>query len=227
MKRYLSILLSFILLAGFAVANKKASGQEIPVKGYSLYWSDEFNGKALDKTKWNHRGVGKKGEAYIAESTVSLDEKGLLIMEAKVHKDSVLTGMIATEGIFEPCYGYFECRASLTNINGVFPAFWLQSRQNQDHGVPELNGVELDIFEYFQHANKYAVAHTLHWGGYGPTHKVAGPVWGALKDTKDGFHTFGLEWTPDSYTTFVDGVQTYTGNSLISEFLSLLYSALE
>ena len=133
--------------------------------------------------------------------------------------------MVSTENIFKTRYGYFECRASLTDAKGIFPSFWLQSPSiNNENGGPDVNGAELDIFEYFPHLRKDAVAHTLHWGGYGSRHKVEGPVWGKLQDTKDNFHTFAIEWTPDSYATFVDGEKTFSGNSLISgvpEFMIL------
>jgi beta-glucanase (GH16 family) len=197
----------------------------IPVSGYRLFWNDEFTGHELNLRKWNYRGTGRRADATISEKAVSLDGKGRLIMEARSEGDSIITGMIATEHIFETRYGYFECRASLTSTPGIFPAFWLQSPAiNNENGNPGNSGAEIDIFEYFPHAKKDFVAHTLHWGGYGNNHKVAGPVWAPLKKTKDGFHVFGLEWTPGSYTTFVDGTMTYTGQANIShvpEFLVL------
>lgn len=206
----------YVLMMTVAVILGKME-QTIPVKGYQLFWNDEFDGRLLDQTKWNYRGLGKRDEAFITGRTVSLDGKGHAVIVVKASRDSILTGMIATEHIFETRYGYFECRASLTKTAGTFPAFWLQSPRNGESGTPDSHGAELDIFEYFPHTKKDSVAHTMHWSGYGNTHKVAGPVWGALQKTKDGFHTFGLEWTPDSYTTFVDGKKTCTGTTFISK----------
>lgn len=215
------VIMSLPMLTGFFKPATKE--QEIPVKGYKLVWNDEFNGKTLDQTKWKHRGLGKRAEAYISESATKLDGKGCLVMEVKQSNDSILAGMIGTELTYQVKYGYFECRASLTKANGVFPAFWLQSGLiNDDKGTPEKNGAEIDIFEYFPNAKKDHVAHTLHWGGYGPGHQMAGPVWVPLKNTKDGFHVFALEWTPESYTTFVDGQITYQGTSLISQVSQFL-----
>lgn len=192
--------------------------QNIPVKGYSLVWNDEFKGRTLDITKWKHRGLGKRDDAYITETATQLNGKGCLVMEVRKSNDSIIGGMIGTELTYVTKFGYFECRASLTKAPGVFPAFWLQSGLiNEEKGTPEKNGAEIDIFEYFPNAKKDHVAHTLHWGGYGAGHQVAGPIWAPLKKTKDGFHTFSLEWTPESYTTFVDGEITYHGTSLISQ----------
>jgi len=200
---------------------------DIPVKGYKLIWHDEFNGNNLDKTKWKFRGLGKRGDAFNTETAIVLDGAGHLVIEAKIKGDSILAGIIDTENLFETRYGYFECRASLTKTPGIWPGFWLQSSLNGENGTPDANGAEIDIFEYFSHAKKDSVSHTLHWGGYGHTHKQSGPVWGALKKTVDGFHTFGLEWTPDRYSTFVDGMKTYSGSALISKVPEFIILSVE
>lgn len=197
-----------------------------PLSGYHLIWHDEFNGKILDRSKWMYRGLGKRGDAYNVESAVRLN-KGCLVITTGVSGDSLTTGMVATEGLFETRYGYFEARVSLTNTNGIWPAFWLQSSLNGDNGTPEKNGVEIDIFEYFRNNRPDAVSHSLHWGGYGRTHHEFGPFYSNLMPKKDGFHVFGLEWTPDYYSTFVDGVKTYTGTTYISRVPQFMILSVE
>jgi len=209
------ITISFLFLLIFIMPGDCS---KIPVKGYKLVWNDEFSGKKLDHGKWNYRGLGKRDDAYITKNAISLDGKGHLIIEASLKGDSIETGMISTENTYHVKYGYLECRAKLMPVKGTMPAFWLQSpRINNPAGVPALDGAEIDIFEYFPHLNKQYVYHSLHWGGYGNTHKTAGPVLGLLDRTADGFHTIGLEWTKNSYTTYVDGKKTYSGDTLISQ----------
>lgn len=229
MRKFFYYIIAFvcILLTGIIISGNIIHQPAIPVQGYQLFWSDEFNGNVLDRSKWKHRALGKRGDAFNTASSVSLDGMGHLVIEAKVKGDSVLAGMISTEGLFETQYGYFECKAFLTKTPGIWPAFWLQSPTNHDNGVPEINGAEIDIFEYFIHAKKDSVAHTTHWGGYGATHDGAGPVWGGLKNTADGFHTFALEWTPVGYTTFVDGALTYSGNPRISKAKEFIILSVE
>ncbi len=213
----------FFIFCGLLV--HKPIKQQLPVKGYTLVWSDEFSGRELNLKKWNHRGLGKRDESYITEQSVKLDGKGHLVMEVKNSNDSVLTGMISTENTFKMKYGYFESRAKFANTPGTISAFWLQSQTiTSGNSSPDKNGAELDIFEYFPHLNKDHVAHTIHYGGYGAGHKVGGPEWGKLAKTSDDFHTIGLEWTDTSYATYVDGVKTFSGNQLISnvpEFIVL------
>ena len=223
MKAMIKLFYSLILLS--CISPKQLQQHPIPVDGYQLFWNDEFDGNSLNKKKWGHRGLGKRDDAYITEESIQLDGKGHLIMEVSKRNDSVFTGMISTVNIFETRYGYFECRVKFTHTAGTFPSFWLQSPTiNKLNGTPEKDGAELDIFEYYPHLNTDHVSHAMHWGGYGASHKMEGPVWGKLAKTADDFHTIGFEWTEKSYRTFVDGKNTFTGNQLISqvpEFLIL------
>lgn len=191
----------------------------IPVKGYSLFWSDEFDGKTLNLKKWDYRGLGKRDETFISKETVQLDGKGHLVLKAMYRNDSILTSMISTDKSLNIKYGYFECRGRFAHTPGTISAFWLQSPHINDiNGTPETSGAEIDMFEYFPNVSKDHVLHTLHWGGYSPQHhRVEGPAYGKLAATTDDFHTIGFEWTDTSYTTWVDGIKTFSGNQLISK----------
>lgn len=198
--------LSLLLLAW-----QQPEPRKIPVKGYRLIWRDEFNGNRLDPSKWFHRNPGLHGESYNVPHTVHLDGRGRLILKGIVRPDSILASQISTQKLFQTTYGYFECRAKLPMRPGSLPAFWLQSNTNGEFGQPRTHGVELDIFEYWPHQSRDSITHGLHYGGYGATHKVHWPVWAPLKKPLDGYHVFGLEWTPTNYKLFVDGVVTYSG----------------
>ncbi|MEO5562360.1 MAG: glycoside hydrolase family 16 protein, partial [Chitinophagaceae bacterium] len=117
--------------------HQDTTDNSLPVKGYSLTWSDEFDNAVASQKKWNHRALGKRDDAYIMKDAVKLDGKGNLIIEVSRRNDSVLTGMISTENIFETTYGYFECRVRFTHTPGTFPSFWLQSRTiNEPNSTP-------------------------------------------------------------------------------------------
>lgn len=215
----------FSLVTSLWLQQSACQSDTIPVKGYTLVWSDEFDGNSLNTQKWDYRQLGLRNDAYNSKNAVWLDGQGHLIIEVSRRNDSVFTGMISTEKTFHTRYGYFECRVKLQTVPGTISAFWLQSPTiNELNSNPQKNGVELDIFEYYAHSFTDQVAHSLHWGGYQATHHLEGPVWGKMANTSDSFHTIGFEWTENSYTTFVDGKKTYSGNSSISkvpEFLVL------
>jgi beta-glucanase (GH16 family) len=216
----------FILSIVLFISQMYYEPPAIPVNGYSMVWQDEFNGSKLDLTKWNFRGTGKRDNTFIVPWTVKLDGNGCLVMSAIKRNDSVFTSMIATEHIKEFTYGYFECRAKFARTPGTISAFWLQSKTISGPGsTPEKNGAEIDIFEFFPHANTTHVFHTLHWGGYQPgQHKVEGPVLGKLEPSGNDFHVIGMEWHKNGYTLYVDGKMTYSGNQFVShvnEFMVL------
>lgn len=226
MKNFILFLILIIVIANCGISQSPMAGW-LNRNKYNLFWSEEFSGTKLDRSRWKYRSMGRRGDAINTSSAIRQDGKGYLFIECRKTGDSILAGIIDTEGLFEATYGYFECRVKLPETNGVWPGFWLQSSSNQDFGLPATEGAEIDIFEYFHNQGKDSVAHTLHWGGYGSSHKMAGPVYGALGRTSDGFHVIGLEWTPTSYKTFVDGAVTYSGNTNISHVPEFLVLSLE
>ncbi|MHC4171015.1 MAG: hypothetical protein ACYSWQ_29095, partial [Planctomycetota bacterium] len=54
-----------------------------PVEGYRLVWSDEFDGDKLDFDKWGYRALGPRRDAINVKETVTLDDKGHLVLTTK------------------------------------------------------------------------------------------------------------------------------------------------
>jgi beta-glucanase (GH16 family) len=88
---------------------RKVGNKGIPVEGYELFWSDEFEGKSLDLEKWDYRGLGARRDAVNVKDAVSLDGEGHLVLTTKGVENEYHTAMIGTQGKFETTYGYFEC----------------------------------------------------------------------------------------------------------------------
>jgi beta-glucanase (GH16 family) len=197
---------------------------------YALFWSDEFDGTTLDASKWNYRKLGPRGAAIDAKDMVALDGQGHLVLTVRRVGDTIHAAMIGTQGKFETTYGYFECRAKLQKSYGPGSAFWLQSPTiGRPVGNPKAAGAEIDIFEYFDPTAK-RVPHTLHWDGYGVDHQSTGSKGRLVADLADGFHTFGVEWTPEKYVFYVDGEESFRTRQAVSqarEYLILSYLAEE
>ena len=64
----------------------------------------------------------------------------------------------------------------------------------------------------------------LHWDGYGKEHHSAGTSM-TLPELTEGFHNYGLLWTPDEYVFYVDGKEVWRskagGVSQVPEYLKL------
>ena len=182
--------------------------------GYELFWEDNFNGDKLDNSKWEVRQPGPRGAGYIDARAVNVKD-GNLELSTFIVNDSVLTGMVGTENRLMTKYGYFECRAELNKSWGPVPAFWIQSTEIREGEDPGKYGVEIDIFEYFKRWGLNVVSHNIHWA-YGPNMHSSPSMESKLEGLEDGFHTFGLEWTPEKYTFFVDGYKYYEIDYAIS-----------
>jgi hypothetical protein vspiD_01210 len=114
-------------------------------------------------------------------------------------------------------YGYYECRCKLQKHDGWWSAFWLQSPIIGCCLDPAVAGVEVDIMECFHPDGRYVVNN--HWSGYGPDHQHegCGPGKGfRLEETPDGFHVFGVDWTPEGYTYYADGKEVLRLNKAVS-----------
>jgi len=191
--------------------------------GYTLFWEDDFNGNALDASKWEVRGIGKRALGYVAEKAVTVKD-GYLTLHALKNGDSIFTGAVGTENKFMTTYGYFECRAKLQQSSGQWGAFWLQSPKLSEGDNPAVHGAEIDIMECFRKLGNDIVSHNVHWGPYGKGQHTTHGMQSYLKGLSEGFHTFAVEWTPDKYIFYVDGYKFYEvqeGISGINEYIIL------
>lgn len=190
--------------------------------GYKLVWKDEFKGNKLDPQKWAVRGVGPRAIAYVSEEAVKVED-GYLKLYALKKGDSLLGSAVGTQGLFMSKYGYYECRAQLQKSPGVWAAFWIQSTEISKGEDPAVFGAEIDILEFFKKLGTDIVSHNVHWA-YGPNQRTTRGMQSYLKGVSEGFHTFGLEWTPEKYIFYVDGYKFYEvtqGISHIEEYMIL------
>jgi alpha-L-fucosidase len=206
--------------------DRKAGNNVLPVKGYELSWSDEFEGKVLDFEKWDYRGLGPRRDAFNVKDAVLLDGEGYLVLTTKRVKDKYHTAMIGTQGKFETAFGYFECRVKLQTQIGHWSAFWLQSPTlGESIGDPGKAGAEIDIFEYLRNRGD-KIQHTLHWDGYGKSHKSAQKI-AEIPGLSHGWHTVGFLWMPTHYVFYMDGRETWRTNKGVSHRPQYIILSLE
>ena len=228
--KYPSHLLALIVLTLFITPLTHA----LPVGVGSQVWSDEFNGNALDSTKWAQLYPdGKWGDAFnsaaaITQSNGTLNLKAYTDSRGRQH-----SAVLATSGLYMAKYGYFESRMKFNDAPGEWSAFWLQSPNNTGTivGNTSVAGTELDVAEHravdstgSDIAGKINSA--LHWDGYANDAKFAENLTPSLTGVGNNgtWHTYGMRWSPTSYTFYVDDQPTWTSNAALSdadEFLML------
>ena len=220
---------SEVLVFNNTTIDKFQAGQfELPIdkSGMTLSFSDYFNTLSLwdghsgtwDTNFWwgaeNGSSLTRNNELqwyidanYAPTSSVhpfSVDNGVLTITAAQASADikplinnyDYTSGLLTTHDTFSQTYGYFEMRADLPENAGAWPAFWLLPEDGS--WPPELDVVEM----YGQNPNSLLMtAHTNQTG----QHTTVGST--VNVSNTDGFHTYGLLWTPDKLVWTYDGVQ--------------------
>ncbi|UEM07134.1 family 16 glycosylhydrolase (plasmid) [Skermanella rosea] len=194
--------------------------------GYRIAFSDEFNNKnaSFPSISWNTNFFQWGGLRTLQgnqERQIYVDPTyrgssgqllgvnpfnvsgGILTIEAKPTSAALkmdLNGMPYTSGLLTSShiqtYGYFEIRAELPVGKGLWPAFWLVGDGNYGNR-------EIDVFEVLGD-DTTRIYQTVHRPN---SPKVGTSYYGI--DTAKGFHTYGLEWTPDEIVWYVDGATTF------------------
>jgi beta-glucanase (GH16 family) len=220
-----SILLIICIQTSFAQQENHFT-TTLPSPEYQLVWSDEFNSTYLDTTKWNFRLLGQRRQAINVKNTVRLEGNGNLVLTTRKVGDEIHTAMIGTQGKFETTFGYFECRVKLQPSHGHWSAFWLQSPTMNQVGDTKKYGIEIDIYECFEPQDN-VIVHNLHWDGYEKDHKHKGSGNRTVNGLLDGYHTFGLEWTPEEYIFYIDGEISWRTDEAISHTDEYIILSLE
>lgn len=180
-------------------------------------FAEEFNGTSLNPSKWTYRGAGTtKHECYIDPNaiTVANGHARIRIYTAK-NLQGVQTnycGAITTQsGTFLHTYGYWEASIRYHYQAGLHCGFWVDSPMINAPIInnPQDSGTEMDIFERIESADHISYDHAVWWDGY-PAYSAGISHEGKQSNLDDGnFHIFGLAWTPESLTFYIDGVQTW------------------
>jgi beta-glucanase (GH16 family) len=184
-------------------------------------WEDNFDGpagQAPNSSKWRYdiggSGWGNNEREYYTNSTSnsSLDGAGNLVITARRESGGqqcwygtcqYTSARLLTAATFTQAYGRFEARMQIPRGQGLWPAFWMLGDGNA--GWP--NNGEIDIME-----NIGKEPNTVHGTIHGPGYSGAGGIGAPYslpggQAFADGFHTFTVDWSPNSIIWYVDGVQ--------------------
>ena len=204
---------------------------------FVLAWNDEFDGDALDDTKWGYRTNfwGRRAHwfAQPEDGAVEVRDSLCRLKLLKKPDGQFVSPQLQTGGLiwdippaddpkgfwplpkrevpkFMHRYGYYECRCRTQQMPGWWSAFWMQTPMQGCCLDPRRAGIEHDIMESFEPGE--LIPHAMHMNGYGAEyvgfHCPREATWKDHYDfDKTRFHHFGMLWEPDGYTFYVDGRQ--------------------
>lgn len=226
-----------------------------PLKGnwkFVKEYSDEFNSKKLDDSKWwdfNPAWPGRK-PAHFSRKNVGV-KKGSLQLTAKAldstkvdielrakGMDKYSTAIVKSKNRIQ--YGYFEARCKSMKAN-VCNAFWLYDPLNADKKYREGSfSEEIDIFEIFGKPGQPEFDR-VYWA---TLHRYETPYVESIvnkKKTKledyskkikmpyefyDDYHTFGFLWTAEKLQWYVDGEMVWERkNDYFTNPLHIIFDA--
>ncbi|QUQ66731.1 glycoside hydrolase family 16 protein [Kutzneria sp. CA-103260] len=195
-----------------------ATASSAAVTPHGTTFSDDFDGPAgagVDLGKW-HFETGDNVNNYEREwytsgaDNAAMDGQGNLVITAKKENPGnyqcwygpceYTSARLSTAGQFTQAYGHFEARMKIPRGQGMWPAFWLLGDNIGDVGWPQCG--ELDIMENVGFEPN-TVHGTIHGPGYSGSNGLGGAYSGPV--FADDFHTYAVDWSPDSISWSVDG----------------------
>ena len=192
-----------------------------------ILWSDDFEGDrgaSVNPKFWNFDlgdgtsagipGWGNQEREWYLEEQAKLSGNSELIISANRNTNPEaypayygeaaewLSAKLTTKNKVEVLYGLIEARVQIPTGVGTWPAFWMLGT-NLDEVTWPFCG-EIDILEARGKDSGNLVA-TLHGPGYSGEFGC-GKEWRTPVSMNNDFHTFAVEWLPDSITWLFDGV---------------------
>jgi beta-glucanase (GH16 family) len=187
--------------------------------GFSLAWSDEFDGAAGSppgQGSWiletGGHGWGNEELQYYTggSENARLDGAGSLAIVARRTDPRVrdrdyggcgyTSARLISKDRVAVRYGLVQARIRLPGGRGIWPGFWMLGQDIDEVGWPQCG--EIDVMENF--GKNPAVVHgTAHGPGYSDPDGIT-----ASYDTgvnlADGFHVYSVAWEPASIRWYLD-----------------------
>lgn len=199
---------------------------------WTMTFSDEFNGTALDTSKWamtlspGWQDEGSASSWWDTTGAYHVVSNGTLKLVCKKVQEEdghpYTCAVISGHNAFNQMYGYFEASMKLpAGGTGMWPAFWMIAKSSDNSwmwppeiDIMEAKGGQPTVNYMTNHvASSYPYPCSAETNGNSDN---GGPVTCGDHYTSftysgpnftAAFHTFSVLWTPTAVTWYIDGVQ--------------------
>lgn len=201
-------------------------------EGWTLVWHDEFEGDAVDRTKWdfdlgngfydyrNHAwvaGWGNEELQYYTDTPENVQVRDSCVhiraVKAPLHGCGYTSARLKTKArdgrvLFAKQYGRVAFRARVPWGKGLWPALWMLPVDDR-YGPWAASG-EIDLMEIVGERPQ-EVLNSIHFGSAYPMRSLvttthALPEGSLVSD----WHEYAVEWEPGEIRFYVDDVHTST-----------------
>ena len=219
----------------------------VDLSGYTAVFTEEFNGSALDRSRWKTSLPWGPDVTINAESQYFVNTFGndppaydpfvftgetLQItgiqtppeQSAAANNKPYMSGVLSTSDHFDMTYGYVEMSAKVASGDGMLSTFFLF---NQDF---DRNSPEIDVLEYIG-ARPNKTYQTYHYydsnrARWNTGEKQSTPTMEAVftEDLSNGFHTYAVLWEPGFVVWYIDGqeVRRLSGARISDEPMNII-----
>ena len=209
-------------------------------KGWELAWSDEFDGTALDISKWSMEhacwGGGNNEKQCYTEREDNVEVvNGLLRIVAleesftgpdfpgdtRQKTQPYTSGKVITRELASWKYGRFSFRAKLPEGQGAWPAFWMLAATDTYGSTWPLSG-EIDIMEAVNLGarcdscsgtdGENRTSNAIHFGSEFPNNQYVDnrTELADQSNPADGYHVWAVEWGKGKMDWYLDGIKYST-----------------
>lgn len=214
------------LFALGAILTAGAEGIQTAPDGYTLRWSDEFDGNALNERIWNievnGNGGGNQELQYYRRENVAVGTdpatgESCLVLTARREDfagKAFTSGRVTTQNKAAFKHGVLQARIKFPRTaNGLWPAYWMMGNDMNQYGWPRCG--EMDIVELGHFNGINAGTQDRYFGGtlhYGPNatnegHQILSQEYLAPADnpiTNDEYHIITVEWDDNNLYMYYD-----------------------
>ncbi len=211
--------------------------------GYSMVWSDEFNDSSINNAHWQYEtgdgtdyglpaGWGNNELQFYTESANNsgVEKDGevsaLYVRALSNGVGGYTSAKLTTKNLFSMRFGRVDIKAKMPKGKGLWAAIWMLGDNKDQISWPGCG--EIDIAEILGDAPNIMYS-TLHYTDSDQTHGEIQKSHELSNATfNDAYHVFSLDWTPDSLSFRVDGleIQQVPIKADMKEFLRSFYLVL-
>jgi beta-glucanase (GH16 family) len=202
-----------------------------PSGGWQCTFDDEFNGDALDTSKWQPQLSSTSGYTTGAlpdlvcyvDDPDTISESGGTLNLSVVQTPTTQAcgqaqtpfegGMVSSYQIFTQRYGFFEARAKLpaSTLDGLQETLWLYP-ENQTLFGPFPDSGEIDYGEFYSEFPTTDIP-VVHFPGSQDDPNATNDYCSIAGTATAGqFNTYALLWTPTTITAYFNGMPCITDN---------------